>query len=121
MEKSYQINEYVPNRQDVVYIDFLPSIGKEIGKRRPAVVLSTQGYSKLTGLVIVTPITHAEHSAMRYSEFFVPIFNSKVDGYVNPLQIHSFDIHERNVQYISTLNGLDFFRVNNILKKILRY
>ena len=44
---------YIPDRQDIIWIDFDPSLGKEIRKRRPAVVLSSKKYSKVSGLTIV--------------------------------------------------------------------
>ena len=53
-------SEYIPQRQDIVWIDFDPSAGKEIQKRRPALVVSNKNYSKHTGFVAVCPITHGQ-------------------------------------------------------------
>lgn len=69
-KKSQKTNNYVPNQQDIIFIDFDPSISHEIRKRRPALVLSNQGYSRLTHLVVVSPITHANNNALRKSGFF---------------------------------------------------
>lgn len=49
--------EYIPDRGDVIWIDFDPQKGKEQAKRRPALVLSPKGYNKKTSLCIVCPIT----------------------------------------------------------------
>ena len=49
--------QYVPDRNDIVVIDFDPTKGKEMGKLRPALVLSSREYSTLTGLMICCPIS----------------------------------------------------------------
>ncbi len=48
---------YVPKRGDVVWLHFDPQKGKEIQKRRPAVVVSPKEYNKKTGLALFMPIT----------------------------------------------------------------
>ena len=48
---------YVPSRNDIVWLDFEPTKGKDIGKYRPALILSSEAYSKQTGLVICCPIS----------------------------------------------------------------
>ena len=48
---------YVPERRDVVWLDFEPVKGGEIGKHRPALVLSSREYNAKTGLLICCPIS----------------------------------------------------------------
>src|SRR5260221_14616336 len=48
---------YIPERLDVVFLDFEPKKGKEIGKYRPALVLSSKEYNRKTGLLICCPIS----------------------------------------------------------------
>ncbi|MDG4596180.1 MAG: type II toxin-antitoxin system PemK/MazF family toxin [Candidatus Contendobacter sp.] len=48
---------YVPERNDIVWLDFEPTKGKEIGKYRPALVLSGQAYNRATGLLICCPVS----------------------------------------------------------------
>jgi len=48
---------YAPERRDVVWLDFEPRKGKEIGKYRPALVLSSREYNVKTGLLICCPIS----------------------------------------------------------------
>jgi len=48
---------YVPERGDVVWLDFDPQAGHEHAGRRPAFVLSPQSYNKKTGLMLCCPIT----------------------------------------------------------------
>ena len=49
--------DYVPDRRDVIWLDFEPTRGKEIGKYRPALVLSSARYNRQTGLLICCPIS----------------------------------------------------------------
>lgn len=48
---------YIPEREDIVWLDFEPTKGKEIGKYRPALVLSSKTYNRKTGLLICCPIS----------------------------------------------------------------
>lgn len=51
------MSQYVPDRNDIIWLDFEPTKGKEVGKYRPALVLSSKQYSKQTGLLICCPIS----------------------------------------------------------------
>ena len=51
------MTKYLPERLDIIYLDFEPKKGKEIGKYRPAFVLSSKEYNKKTGLLICCPIS----------------------------------------------------------------
>ena len=48
---------YVPERNEIIWLDFEPTLGKEIGKYRPALVLSSKAYNQQTGLLICCPIS----------------------------------------------------------------
>ena len=48
---------YVPDRGDVIWLDFDPQLGHEQIGRRPALVLSGAAYNGLAGLAVVCPIT----------------------------------------------------------------
>lgn len=90
-------NQYIPSRQALIWINFKPSTGEEIRGRHPALVLSSKEYSLITGLVIVVPITHARNN--RLKDFFIPLHAKKLEGYINPLQIFSFSIRKRHVEF----------------------
>lgn len=51
------MSKYIPERFDVIFLDFEPKKGKEIGKYRPALVLSSKAYNQKTGLLICCPIS----------------------------------------------------------------
>jgi hypothetical protein len=49
--------QYVPERGDLVWLDFEPHAGHEQAGRRPALALSPKYYNQKTGLGIFCPIT----------------------------------------------------------------
>ena len=51
------VRSYVPERGDVVAINFDPQEGREQSGRRPAIVLSPATYNGKVGLAIFCPIT----------------------------------------------------------------
>lgn len=48
---------YVPDRGDVVWLQFDPQAGHEQAGRRPALVVSPRRYNGRTGLALVCPFT----------------------------------------------------------------
>ena len=48
---------YVPDRGELVWIDFQPRRGHEQSGHRPALVLSPRSYNRKTGLCVVCPAT----------------------------------------------------------------
>ena len=103
-------NDYVPEKQDIIWIDFDPSVGREIQKRRPAVVVSRKEYSERTGFVAVCPVTHGQKKLEKLG-LLVPVLSSEVDGSVNPLQLYTFDFRERQAQKITTMDTPSFQKV----------
>ena len=47
------VSNFQPKKGDIITLDFEPSVGREIKKRRPALVVSNSKYSKLTGLLAI--------------------------------------------------------------------
>lgn len=48
--------KYVPDRGDVVWLEFNPQAGHEQAGHRPALVLSPKAYNARTGLMLCCPI-----------------------------------------------------------------
>lgn len=111
---------YIPDKGDIIILDFNPSSGAEIRKRRPAVVISNNKYSSLTGLVVVCPITHATNNRLKDTGFLVEIEESEqVDGYINPLQFHTFDFQARKAEPLSKLNKSTLNKVLMIVNDVI--
>lgn len=116
-ENKYSRNN-TPKQGDIVWINFDLSKGKEIKKKRPALILSTDEYNKATGMIVVCPITSTERAE------FVQIDEiQKVSGFINPLQIKTFDykIKARDVKYIEYLNDRDMADVIQIVDQIFNF
>lgn len=91
---------YVPERGDVVWIDFNPQAGHEQSGRRPAAVLSPKAYNRKVGLAIFCPIT----SRIKGYPFEVKIpSEAKVTGVILSDQVKSLDWRVRKAEFISSL------------------
>ena len=54
---------WVPDRQDIIWIDCNPQAGREMRDRHPFLVLSPRAFNERTSLVIGLPMTTAEYNA----------------------------------------------------------
>ena len=50
---------WVPDRRDMIGIDFNPQVGAEMKDEHPMLVLSTKAFNERTGIVIGLLMTHA--------------------------------------------------------------
>lgn len=48
---------YVPDRGDIIWINFDPQAGHEQASHRPALVLTPKAYNRKTSLCVVCPLT----------------------------------------------------------------
>ena len=85
---------YVPDRNEIVWLDFEPTKGRETGKYRPALVLSSRAYHKQTGLLICCPISTSIRGAMTE----VPVDNLDQPCVVAANLIHTLDWRARKVK-----------------------
>lgn len=89
---------YIPERNHIIWLDFEPAKGKEIGKYRPTLVLSSKEYNIKSGLVICCPIS----SSARGASTEVPINNLENENSVvaaNLIQTMSWK--ERKAKFIT--------------------
>jgi len=106
--------KYKPKQRDIVFIDFDPSKGYEIKKRRPALVMSRNGYNIATSMVIVCPITSTE----KKRPFLVSIVAKKLPrksySKVNTNQVYSLDYSDnakRNIQFVENMEEEQFYQI----------
>ena len=88
--------EYIPERGDIVWLNFNPQTGHEQKGKRPAIVISPKEYNEKTGLGIFCPIT----SKMKGYPFEVKIENKKISGVILSDQIKSLDWRTRETEFI---------------------
>lgn len=92
---------WVPDRQDIIWIDCNPQAGKEMRDVHPFLVLSPRIFNARTSLVIGLPITTAEYNADNpFAVVFGPAKGRKVGktSYVLCHQPKSFDWHLRKAK-----------------------
>jgi len=105
------IDNYIPERGDVIWLNFSPQIGHEQQGKRPAVVISPQAYNQKTRLALLCPITTKEKGY----PFEVQINNKKIHGVVLSDQIKSLAWQERGAEFIAKLSNNE---MNEIMKKL---
>jgi len=89
---------YVPERNDLIWLDFEPPRGKEIGKYRPALVLSSREYNRTTGLLICCPVSTSIRGGMTE----VPVSNLDVPSVVAANLIQTLSWKDRHAKRITT-------------------
>ena len=87
---------YVPDRGDIVWLNFTPQAGHEQMGRRPALVLSPEKYNKKTGLAVCCPIT----SSVKGYPFEVNISGKKINGAVLADHLKNLDWKVRKAKFI---------------------
>jgi mRNA interferase MazF len=104
---------YVPNRGDLVFLDFDPVRGHEQTGVRPALVLSPVSYNSKVGLALVCPIT----SRAKGYPFEVALpAGLAVSGVILTDQVKSISRPHRSISYRDSL-PVEVFRqvVANLL------
>ena len=88
---------YIPDRGDLVWLEFTPQTGSEQTGRRPALVISPKAYNAKVGLALFCPVT----SRVKGYPFEVPLpEGSGVVGVVLSDQLKSLDWRARKAKLI---------------------
>ena len=90
-------SRYVPQRGDIVWLQFTPQAGHEQAGRRPALVVSPKAYNDKVGLALFCPIT-GQVKGYPFEVLLPPKF--KVTGAVLSDQIKSLDWRARKAKRI---------------------
>ena len=94
------MDNYIPNRGDVVWINMNPQVGHEQSGRRPAVVLSPYSYHAKVGLALFSPVTNQ----IKGYPFEVIIPEGfKVTGAILSDQVKSLDWKVRNAEFFDKI------------------
>jgi mRNA interferase MazF len=89
--------EFVPDRGEIIRINFTPQAGREQAGKRPALVLTPKLYNQKTRLAIMCPIT----SQKKGYPFEVALLteHGRVDGVVLVDHLKSLDWRERQAEF----------------------
>ena len=116
---------WVPDRQDIIWIDCNPQVGQEMCDIHPFLVLSPRIFNEKTSLVIGLPMTTAEYNAD--NPFAVSV--GKASGrkaeqisYVLCHQSKSFDwrLRKANSHPLKSLSNSLFIQVCERLNQIIQ-
>jgi len=89
--------QYIPDRNDIVWLDFEPTKGREIGKYRPALVLSSKAYNRQTGLLICCPVS----TSIRGGSTEVPVNNLDKASVVAASLVQTLAWKNRQAKFIT--------------------
>ena len=88
---------WVPDRQDIIWIDCNPQIGREMKDIHPLLVLSPKAFNERTGIVIGLPMTTASFNDTNPFALKFIGEQGKV-SYILGHQPKSFDWKQRNAK-----------------------
>ena len=92
--------QYVPDRGDIVWLQFNPQTGHEQAGHRPALVVSPRAYNARVGLALFCPVT-AQVKGYPF-EVLLPT-GLEAQGAILSDQIKSFDWRERKAKRVCTV------------------
>ena len=96
-ESEMKRGRYIPDRGDIVWINFTPHAGHEQRGKRPALILSPKIYNEKTSLCICLPIT----SKIKGYPFEVALPDTlPVQGVVLSDQVKNLDFVAREVHFV---------------------
>lgn len=88
---------WIPERAEIIFIQYNPQQGEEMPDDHPMLVISTQAFADKTSIVVGFPMTHAQRHAD--NPFAISAPGAKGEpGYVVVSQPKSFDWRERNAR-----------------------
>lgn len=105
---------YVPDRGDLVWLNFTPQKGHEQAGKRPALVLSPREYNAKAGLAIFCPVTSSKKAYP-----FEVVLSGKVSGVVLSDQVKSLDWRSREAEFISKADSKALTEVTENLQLLI--
>jgi len=85
---------WVPERAEIIFIQYNPAVGDEMPDDHPMLVLSTRAFAERTGIVVGFPMTHAARHADNPFAIVAPGAKGE-PGYLLTHQPKSFDWRTR--------------------------
>jgi len=108
--------DFVPQRGDVVWLNFTPQAGHEQRGKRPALVISPKIYNEKTSLCLCLPIT----SKVKNYPFEVALPKDfAIEGVILSDQLKSLDFQAREASYIATLPAEIIANVQENIKALI--
>ena len=100
------------NQYEVVLVNLDPTIGSEIKKTRPCVVISPNEMNKYLNTIVIAPMTSSSKSYPTRIE----VNSNNRKGWVVIDQIRTID-KERITKKIGKLTDSEIFKIKNVIKE----
>lgn len=114
--KSGSSELYIPEKGDIIWINFNPQSGREQAGRRPGLIISSTRYNRRVGLALICPIT----SRVKGYPFEIPIPEGlAVSGVILADQIKSLDWQTRRAEFAGKILDEVLVEVISTVKKLL--
>ena len=97
---------------EIVLVNLDPTIGSEMQKTRPAVILSPNEMNKYLNTVVIAPMTNSSKSYPTRVE----VNHNKTKGWIVLDQIRTID-RQRITKKLDKLTDKDIKKVKNIMKE----
>jgi mRNA interferase MazF len=94
------VDKYIPERGDIVKLNFDPTLGREQAGYRPALIVTTREFNQVTRLALACPITSKIKGVKL--EVLLPA-GLITSGAVLAFQVKTIDWVERQVKYVESL------------------
>jgi len=88
---------YGPKQGDIVMMDFQPRAGHEQQGRRPALIISNEGFHRYTQMAIVCPITNTDRGFPMHVRLDD---RTRTTGVIMCEQVKSLDHTARNAAFV---------------------
>lgn len=103
----------------IIYINFDPSVGMEIQKRRPAVVVSDSILSRTSPFAWVVPMSHGSFNGENYPLHVHLDERTQTDGTIYVEQLRSLDFHKCQWQFVEMMPTDLFEEVKKKLQLVI--
>ena len=113
-----QAPAYVPERGDIVWLDFSPQAGHEQSGRRSALVLSPSSYNARAGLAVCCPVTN-QSKGYPFEVAVVSVAGYQVTGQILADQVRSLDWKGRNAKKFAAVTTQCLLDVSYRIKQLL--
>ncbi|KRO16825.1 type II toxin-antitoxin system PemK/MazF family toxin [Lacticaseibacillus saniviri] len=107
---------YIPKQGDIVYLSFDPSVGHEIRKRRPALIVSKDEFNHLTGFCLACPITSTQRPFGTYVNIVSP---GEVKGDIVTHQLRSMDYTKRDIQFVEHVDPTTWAKTLAVVRQFI--
>lgn len=110
------MNTYIPDKGDLIWLQFSPQAGHEQMGLRPGLVVSGYAFNKASGLCLVCPITNTK----RNNPFRIALSSqSSITGFIMADQIKSLDYSARKARFVEKVHKDNLMDVLGLLDAMI--